>query len=136
MKRKTLILLDTNALLHRAWHALPPSMTSPDGIVVNAAYGVTSMVMKLLDKEKPDYVAAAFDMKGPTFRHQLAETYKATREKKSVSPMLVLPSLDVRFIGRRSRPVSERAPLALPGALIPDAAPWDRRAELTERLRY
>ncbi|MEI7741793.1 MAG: DNA polymerase I [bacterium] len=82
MKRKTLLLLDTNALLHRAWHALPPTMTSPDGVVVNAVYGVSSMLMKLLEAQKPDYAAACFDMKGPTFRHKLSDIYKATREKK------------------------------------------------------
>ncbi|MFH0928196.1 MAG: DNA polymerase I [bacterium] len=80
--QKTLIILDSNALLHRAWHALPPTMKSPDGTVVNAVYGFTSMLMKLLTQYKPDYVAACFDLKDKTFRHHLAESYKATREKK------------------------------------------------------
>jgi len=81
-ENKTLLLLDANALLHRAWHALPPTMKSPDGTVVNAVYGFSSMLMKLLAEYQPDAVAACFDVKGPTFRHKLAESYKATREKK------------------------------------------------------
>ncbi|TSC74809.1 MAG: DNA polymerase I [Parcubacteria group bacterium Gr01-1014_44] len=75
-----LILIDANALVHRAFHALPP-LTSPEGMVVNAVYGFTSVLIKAIKDMKPDYMAAAFDLPGPTFRHEEYEEYKAHRQK-------------------------------------------------------
>lgn len=75
---KRLLLIDANSLIHRAFHALPP-LTSPSGEPAGAIYGFTSMVLKALKELQPDYVAAAFDLKGPTFRHKAFEAYKATR---------------------------------------------------------
>ncbi|OGN31843.1 MAG: DNA polymerase I, partial [Candidatus Yanofskybacteria bacterium RIFCSPLOWO2_02_FULL_43_10b] len=77
---KKLILIDANALVHRAFHALPP-LTSPEGLVVNAVYGFTSVLIKAIKEMKPDYMAAAFDLAGPTFRHEEYEEYKAHRQK-------------------------------------------------------
>ncbi|MFZ2681728.1 MAG: DNA polymerase I [Patescibacteria group bacterium] len=79
---KTFIILDGNALLHRAWHAIPP-LTTKDGLVVNAAYGFTNVVEKMLQTYKPDYMAVAWDLPGGTFRHEEYAPYKATREKKA-----------------------------------------------------
>lgn len=76
-----LFLLDANALLHRAWHALPP-LTSPDGQVVNAVYGTMMVVMKLLQEASPDAFAACWDTKAPTFRHEAYASYKAHREEQ------------------------------------------------------
>jgi len=81
MKKKTFLVLDGNALLHRAWHAIPP-LTAPDGRVVNAAYGITNIVEKMRADFKPDYMAVAWDLPGETFRHKEYKEYKATREKK------------------------------------------------------
>lgn len=78
---KKLILIDSNALVHRAFHALPPSLISPKGVVTNAVYGFTSVLLKMLKDLKPDYIAATFDMAGPTFRHEEFAEYKATRVK-------------------------------------------------------
>lgn len=78
---KKFLILDGNALLHRAWHAIPPLMTK-DGRVVNAAYGFTNVVEKMLNAYKPDYMAVAWDLPGGTFRHAEYKEYKATREKK------------------------------------------------------
>ncbi len=75
---KTLILLDTHALIHRAFHALPP-LTSPAGEPVGAVYGVANIVLKILKDFKPDYIAAAFDRPEPTFRHEAYKEYKAQR---------------------------------------------------------
>lgn len=75
---KRLILIDTHAIIHRAYHALPP-LTSPAGEPVGAVYGFTSILIRMLRDLKPDYIAAAFDMPGPTFRHLAYERYKATR---------------------------------------------------------
>ncbi|MBI5369926.1 DNA polymerase I [Candidatus Uhrbacteria bacterium] len=75
------LILDGNALLHRAWHAIPP-LTTKDGLVVNAAYGFTMVIEKMREQFKPDYMAVAWDLPGKTFRHEKFEAYKATRQKK------------------------------------------------------
>lgn len=77
---KKLILVDGNALVHRAFHALPP-LTTKKGEMVNAVYGFTTLLLKAIADLKPDYVAVAFDLAGPTFRHEAYKEYKATRVK-------------------------------------------------------
>lgn len=79
---QTFLVLDGNALLHRAWHAIPP-LTTRDGRVVNAAYGFTNVVEKMLSIYKPAYMVVAWDLPGSTFRHDAYEAYKAQREKKA-----------------------------------------------------
>ncbi len=74
------ILIDGNAIIHRAFHALPPFKTS-QGEQVNAVYGFASILLTILNREEPDYIAVAFDLKGPTFRHEQYKEYKATRTK-------------------------------------------------------
>lgn len=76
----TLVILDGNALIHRAYHALPP-LTSKSGELVNAVYGVALTLLSVLDRFHPDYIAASFDLAGPTFRHEKFTEYKATRVK-------------------------------------------------------
>ena len=71
-------LIDGNALVHRAFHALPP-MSSPKGELTNATYGVASMLLKVLQEMRPEYAVAAFDTPVPTFRHLEFEAYKAHR---------------------------------------------------------
>ncbi|MBI5753846.1 hypothetical protein HZA40_01735 [Candidatus Peregrinibacteria bacterium] len=75
-----LILIDGNAIIHRSFHAIPPFRTSK-GELVNAVYGFASILLNILNKEQPDYIAVAFDLKGPTFRHHEYKEYKATRVK-------------------------------------------------------
>jgi DNA polymerase-1 len=75
-----LILIDGNAIIHRAFHALPPFTTSK-GEQVNAVYGFASMLLNILNYENPQYIAVSFDMKGKTFRHEEYKEYKATRVK-------------------------------------------------------
>lgn len=77
---KRLIIIDGNAIIHRAYHALPP-MTTKTGQMVNAVYGFTSMLLKVWHDLKPEYIAVTFDMAGPTFRHKQFDKYKATRVK-------------------------------------------------------
>lgn len=74
------LFIDGNSLLHRAFHALPPLRTSK-GVYTNAVYGFMNMLFRVLDEENPDYIAVAFDKKGPTFRHKKYKAYKATRAK-------------------------------------------------------
>ncbi len=78
--KKKLILIDSNALIHSAYHAIPP-LTTKTGEIVNAVYGFTSVLLNVLAKFKPDYIAATFDLKEPTFRHKEFKDYKATRVK-------------------------------------------------------
>ena len=77
---KRLIIIDGNAIIHRAYHAIPP-MTTKSGVMVNAVYGFTSMLLKVWKDLKPDFIAVTFDMAGPTFRHVQYKEYKATRVK-------------------------------------------------------
>src|SRR3989344_3785517 len=77
---KKLILIDSHALIHRAYHALPP-LTTKSGELVNAVYGFTSILIKTISNFKPDYIVAAFDAPGATFRHKEYKEYKATRVK-------------------------------------------------------
>ncbi|MEK7161053.1 MAG: PIN domain-containing protein, partial [Patescibacteria group bacterium] len=79
-KAKTLVLIDGHALVHRAYHALPPLNTG-SGELVNAVFGFSSILLKMLKDLAPDYIAATFDLAGPTFRHKEFEGYKATRVK-------------------------------------------------------
>ncbi|MEK7617059.1 MAG: DNA polymerase [Patescibacteria group bacterium] len=77
-RTRRLVLVDGNALLHRAYHATPPFTTSK-GELVNAVYGFSSMILKVLNELKPMFWAVCWDEKGPTFRHQAYTQYKATR---------------------------------------------------------
>lgn len=79
-KKPRFVIFDGNAVVHRAYHALPP-LTTKDGEVVNAVYGFTMILLKVIDELKPDYLAMAFDLAEPTFRHKEYKEYKATREK-------------------------------------------------------
>ena len=78
---KKLVLIDGHALVHRAFHALPPTLNSPKGVPTNAVFGFTSVLLKMIKDLKPDYIAATFDLAAPTFRHEEFAEYKAHREK-------------------------------------------------------
>ncbi|MFL5704809.1 MAG: DNA polymerase I [Ktedonobacteraceae bacterium] len=77
-KRKKLVLIDGHAMIHRAFHAVP-ELSTRSGEPVNATFGFTSMLMKALSEEKPEYIAMTFDRPSPTFRHQHYTEYKAQR---------------------------------------------------------
>jgi len=79
VKKPLLVLFDGNALIHRAFHALPPLSVSKTGETVGAVYGFALMLLKVINELKPTHYAIAFDMKAPTFRHKLFPEYKAQR---------------------------------------------------------
>ena len=79
-KQKRLMIIDGNALIHRSWHALPP-LTTKSGVLVNAVYGFTAVLLKAIREFKPAYVALTLDRKEKTFRHKAYEDYKANRVK-------------------------------------------------------
>jgi DNA polymerase-1 len=78
-KKQLLLLFDGHALLHRAFHALPPLTQPKTGELVNAVYGFTSTLLKVFADFKPTHWAVAFDRPVPTFRHEMFEEYKAQR---------------------------------------------------------
>jgi len=75
-----LMLLDGNGLIYRGYFALPP-LTTSKGELVNAVFGFCSIILRGIADIKPDYVAVAFDLQGPTFRHEQYAEYKATRQR-------------------------------------------------------
>jgi len=78
-ERSLLLLFDGNALIHRAFHALPPLTQPKTGELVNAVYGFASTLLKVFADFKPTHWAVAFDRPAPTFRHEMFEEYKAQR---------------------------------------------------------
>ena len=76
---ETFVIIDGNSLMHRAFHALP-ALTNSEGVFTNAVFGFLSMLLKIVSEEKPDYLAVAFDLHGPTFRHADYGEYKAGRK--------------------------------------------------------
>lgn len=77
---KKLVLIDGNSLFNRAYYALPPLMNKK-GFYTNAIYGFATMTNNVIETYKPDYMAVAFDLKAPTFRHKEFGDYKAGRKK-------------------------------------------------------
>lgn len=76
---KKLVLLDGHSILNRAFYGIP-NLSISSGFHTNAIYGFLSILFKVIEDEKPDYLAVAFDVKAPTFRHKLYDAYKGTRK--------------------------------------------------------
>jgi len=102
---QTLLLIDANSLIHRAFHALPP-FTAPDGSPTGALYGLASILLKILnsEREKPNYIAAAFDRPEPTFRKKEFAEYKAHRPpappeliSQIIQSRELLQNFDIRY---------------------------------------
>ncbi len=79
MSKNKILLLDSNSLMHRAYHALP-NLKSSKGLYTGAVFGFLSILLRLIKEQQPTHIAAAFDLKGPTFRHEMYDGYKATRK--------------------------------------------------------
>lgn len=76
---KSLVLIDGHAILHRAYHAFPPTLRTRKGEIINATYGFTRMLLTVLKDLEPDYIAVTFDLPKPTFRHEEFVGYQAQR---------------------------------------------------------
>jgi len=105
--KKRLIVIDSNSIIHRAFHALPP-LTTKKGEVVGAVYGFLLVFFKAIKEFQPDFVAATFDVPGPTFRHEKYKEYKAKRPKapeelyQQISKVKeVLKSFDVKIFEKQ-----------------------------------
>ncbi len=74
-----IVLIDGHSILNRAFYGIP-DLTNSEGLHTNAVYGFLNIMFKILDEEKAEYLAVAFDLKAPTFRHKMYEQYKGTRK--------------------------------------------------------
>lgn len=92
-KKSKIVLLDGSGLAYRAFYALPPLKTSR-GEPVNAVYGFTTMLLKVLEEEKPDFVAASFDRGAPTVRLEQYQDYKVHRQKMPEDLTSQLPAIE------------------------------------------
>ena len=89
-KRRTFAVIDGNSLMHRAFHAVPPTMNAPDGRPTNAIFGFLNMFLKMIDAFNPDGVVVAFDKGKPRVRMEMLPQYKAQRPPMD-------PDLHVQF---------------------------------------
>lgn len=92
MDGKRLLLVDANSLANRAFYALPPLSTSK-GVPTGAVYGFLTMLLRLLDERKPEYIICAFDHPSPTFRHVEYKEYKGTRKPSPDELKVQMPVL-------------------------------------------
>ena len=99
-----LILIDGHSILNRAFYGVP-DLTNAAGLHTNAIYGFLNILFKILDEESPDYLTVAFDVKAPTFRHEMFKEYKGTRkpmpeELREQVPVMkeVLQAMGIRII--------------------------------------
>ena len=91
-EKKRLIVIDSNSIIHRAYHALPP-LTTKKGELVNAVYGFLLVFLKVIREFQPDYIAATFDFPAPTFRHKKYKEYKAKRPPAPEELYLQIPKV-------------------------------------------
>ncbi len=87
---KTLYLVDGSSYLHRAFHAIR-NLSNSKGFPTNAVFGFTNMLLKLIDEKSPQYLAIAFDARGPNFRHEIYKEYKANRPPMPEDMFLQVP---------------------------------------------
>ncbi len=90
--QKTMILIDGNSLLNRAFYAMAV-FTTKDGLPTNGIFGFTKLIFKIIEDKKPDYFAVAFDVHAPTFRHKMYSAYKATRKPMPEALVAQVPVL-------------------------------------------
>ena len=76
--REKIVLIDGHSILNRAFYGVP-DLTNAEGLHTNAVYGFLNILFRILDEEKPQYLAVAFDVHAPTFRHKIYDAYKGTR---------------------------------------------------------
>ena len=79
MTDEKIVLIDGHSILNRAFYGIP-TLTNGEGLHTNAVYGFLNIMFKILDEERPQYLAVAFDLHAPTFRHKMYAEYKGTRK--------------------------------------------------------
>ena len=78
-ENRKLVLIDGHSILNRAFYGVP-ILSNAQGLHTNAVYGFLNILFRILEEEKPDYLAVAFDVHAPTFRHEIYDAYKGTRK--------------------------------------------------------
>ena len=101
---KKVAVIDGNSLMHRAYHAVPPTMNAPDGTPTNAVFGFLAMFLKLVDMVAPDAVVCAFDAGKPSFRIAALEQYKAQRPPMDNELRVQFPIME-ELLGAMNVPV-------------------------------
>ena len=98
-----LVLIDGNSIVNRAFYGVP-DLTNREGLHTNAIYGFLNILLKILDEENPTHLLVAFDVKAPTFRHEMFDEYKGTRkpmpgELREQIPVLkeILSSMNIQM---------------------------------------
>ena len=86
-----IVIIDGNSLINRAYYAMQRPMITKEGIYTQGIYGFINMLTKIQGDYTPDYIAVAWDMKAPTFRHQEYSEYKAGRKKMPPELAMELP---------------------------------------------
>lgn len=104
---KKLVLIDGNAIIHRAYHSMPKTLTTRKGEPTNAVYGFAITLVKVLEDLRPQYLAATFDLPGPTFRHEIYKEYKATRVKADQDLYDQIPRVK-QLVGAFGIPIYEK----------------------------
>ena len=101
----TIVLLDSYSLLYRAYYAIQTPMSDKNGRPLNAVFGFTNMLLRIIDEIKPTHMVATFDTKGPTFRHERCDYYKATRKPmpEDLRPQVdavrdLLSAMDIKIV--------------------------------------
>ena len=84
---ENMLLIDGNSLINRAFYALPP-LNNKNGVPTQAVYGFTTMLIKAIGDYKPKYIAVAFDLAAPTFRHKMSVSYTHLDELELIPPFI------------------------------------------------
>lgn len=93
MKKKKLVIIDSFALIFRAYYAYPPTLTTKDGELINAAYGFGSLLLQVVEKFHPEYIVAVFDSASPTIRSSEYSGYKANRKERDPDLIQQIPKV-------------------------------------------
>lgn len=105
-EKKRLVIIDSNSIIHRAYHALP-QLTTQKGELVNAVYGFLLVFFKAIRDFQPDFIAACFDVPGATFRHRRYKGYKAKRPKTPENLSQQIPKVK-EILGNFNVPIFEK----------------------------
>ncbi|MDO5696014.1 MAG: DNA polymerase I [Eubacteriales bacterium] len=100
---KKILVIDGYSIINRAFYGVP-RLTAPDGTPTNAVHGFFNILLKVMDDYQPDFVLAAFDVKGPNFRHEISTDYKANRKKMPDELLAQVPIVE-EMLGHLQVPV-------------------------------
>ena len=138
-----IVLIDGHSILNRAFYGIP-ELTNSEGLHTNAVYGFLNILFKILDEEKAQYLAVAFDLKAPTFRHKMYAEYKGTRkampeELREQVPVMkeVLSTMGVPLLMKEGYEADDLLEKAYQSADRPPLYPYSKeRGNFFQRSAY